>query len=433
MIKRRKLIKIGVVSMGAFGMTGLNSKLVKANDSRLIFWQPIDNHYAAFDHFKKKISVFKQKHSDLEVDLVEFPFSGFEAKFLTAFAGQKEAPDIFVGLVAPWAGCIGVADPMPRDIVNICEKEIAPAFHNVMKHKGIWYGYPDGPTNGLGSMLYYNTDHFKEAGLSRPPKNMDELYEYGKLLARTDSAGNVTRSGFAHRYDDARGAGTGSKIIPFLHAFGGRVYDLDNNKSEGVTNSNASVNALKLARKLVDEKISSITLGKPEQQLASGKASMIFRESFLVGWLKDKAPNIKYDVAVAPPQVGSAMGATGVVDWAMMVNKFSANKDAAWDFLKTAVITKEADLEASKLNGSPVAWTSNWNSSHMQKRGDYNALKDAANNYTAANYTHARHQELGDRHAGAIQSILLQQEDPKKALDMAASDMQSIMDQGECG
>jgi ABC-type glycerol-3-phosphate transport system substrate-binding protein len=221
---------------------------------------------------------------------------------------------------------------MPNNLVKICEKEIAPAFHNVMKHKGKWYGYPDGPTNGLGSMLYYNVDHFKEAGLDKPPSSMDELYEYGKILARTDNAGNVIRSGFAHRYNDARGAGTGSKIIPFLHAFGGRIYDLSSNKSQGVTNSAESVKALELARMLVDEKISSITLGYPEQQLAAGKASMIFRESFLVGWLKDKAPNVNYKVTVAPPQTGSAMGATGVVDWAMMVNKFSPNKNEAWDF-----------------------------------------------------------------------------------------------------
>ena len=64
MVKRRKLIKIGIMSLGATGLNGLNSKVVKANDTRLIFWQPIDNHYAAFDHFKKKISAFKQKHSN---------------------------------------------------------------------------------------------------------------------------------------------------------------------------------------------------------------------------------------------------------------------------------------------------------------------------------------------------------------------------------
>jgi ABC-type glycerol-3-phosphate transport system substrate-binding protein len=302
-----------------------------------------------------------------------------------------------------------------------------------MKHNGVWYGYPDGPTNGLGSMLFYNTDHFAEVGLDGPPQTMDELYEYAKALAQQDSAGNVTRSGFAHRYDDARGAGSGSKIIPFLHAFGGRIYDMENDKAEGIANSEESIAAMEFAQKLVSENISSITLGKPESQFAAGQASMFFRESFMVGWLAENGPDINYQVSHVPKQISEAMGATGVVDWAMMVNKFSPLKDAAWDFIRTTVATKEGDLEASKLNGSPVAWKSNWDSEHMQSRADYEALKYASENYVDVLYTHARHQELGDRHAQAIQEILLLQASPKEALDTAAKDMQAIMDKGACG
>ena len=153
----------------------------------------------------------------------------------------------------------------------------------------------------------------------------------------------------------------------------------------------------------------------------------------MVGWLADNAPDVNYAVSHIPGQVSDAMGATGVVDWAMMVNKFSPLKEAAWDFIRTAVATKEADLEASKLNGSPVAWISNWDSEHMQSRGDYGALKYAADHYVDALYTHARHQELGDRHAQAIQEILLLQSSPKEALDAAAAEMQAIMDKGPCG
>lgn len=399
----------------------------------LTFWQPIDNHYAAFDYFETIVPKFQEKYPDVEVELVEYPFVGFEAKFLAAFAGRENAPDIFVGLVAPWAGCVGVADPMPDDLVALAEAEIIPAFHNVMKYDDTWYGYPDGPTNGLGSMLFYNTDHFAEAGLEGPPETMDEMYEYAKILAQTDAAGNVTRSGFAHRYDDARGAGTGSKIIPFLHAYGARIYDLDNDQAEGVANSPEAVEALAYARKLVDEDISSITLGKPEQQFAAGQASMFFRESFMVGWLAENAPDINYKVSQVPRQVDEGMGATGVVDWAMMVNTYSPLREAAWDFIRMAVATEEGDLEASKLNGSPIAWSKNADSEHMQARGDYDALKYASENYVEALYTHARHQELGDRHAQAIQEILLQKSDPKTALDAAAADMQAIMDKGACG
>ena len=282
-------------------------------------------------------------------------------------------------------------------------------------------------------MLFYNTDHFAEVGLSGPPTSMDELYEYGKLLAKVDEAGNVTRSGFAHRYNDARGAGSGSKIIPFLHAYGARIYDLEKSQAEGVANSPAAVEAMTFAQKLVSEKISSITLGMPEAQFAAGQASMFFRESFMVGWLQQNAPDIQYEVSHVPPAVSEAMGATGVVDWATIFNKFSPRKEAAWDFIRTAVATKEGDVEASKLNGSPIAWKVNTDVEHMKARKDYNALKYASEHFVDALYTHARHQELGDRHALAIQEILLLQKEPKQALDEAAKDMQAIMDKGPCG
>jgi ABC-type glycerol-3-phosphate transport system substrate-binding protein len=437
-ISRRDFLKIGLFGMSAAALSRCAPQATPEPQAAgpsgtMVWWQPIDNHYAAFEFFRTKVPDFQSKYPQLQVELVEYPFVGFEAKFLAAFAGRENAPDIFVGLVAPWAGCVGVADPMPQDLVALCEKEVVGAFHNVMKYQGTWYGYPDGPTNGLGSMLFYNTEHFAAAGLSGPPQTMDELYEYSKLLAQVDGAGNVSRSGFAHRYDDARGAGTGSKIIPFLHAFGARIYDLANNKAEGVANSEAAVEALVFAQKLVKENLSSITLGKPEAQFAANQASMFFRESFMVGWLAQNGPDIKYEVSHVPGAVSDAMGATGVVDWAIMVNKFSERKDAAWDYIRTAVATKEGDLEASKLNGSPVAWKSNWDSEHMQSRRDYNALKYAADHYVDALYTHARHQELGDRHALAVQEILLLQKEPKQALDEAAKDMQAIMDKGPCG
>ena len=450
-LNRRDFLRIGVVTLGsglAAGMAGCApvpaqpaapaaageaapAAPAAAASGKLTFWQPVDNHYKAFEYFRTKVADFQGKYPKFTVDMVEYPFVGFEAKFLAAFAGRTNAPDIFVGLTAPWAGCVGVADPMPADLVTLCEREILPPFFNVMKYKGTWYGYPDGPTNGLGSMLFYNTDYFAAEGLTEPPKTMDELYEFAKVLARKEGD-NVTRSGFAHRYDDARGAGSGSKIIPFLHAFGARIYDQDNNKAQGVANSEQAITAMEFAQKLVKEGLSSITMGKPESQFAAGNAAMFFRESFMVGWLKDNAPDIKYAVSYVPKGTSDAMGATGVVDWAMMVNKFSPNREAAWDFIRQVVATPEGDVEASKLNGSPVAWKSNMDAPHMLERPDHEVLTYASEHFVDALYTHGRHQELGDRHALAIQEILLLAKTPKEALDQAAADMQAIMDKGEC-
>ena len=122
-IDRRNFLKIGIATAGAYALGGQGLRSAEAaKKKKLTFWQPIDNHYDAFEYFGSKVPKFNEKYPDITVDLVEYPFVGFEAKFLSAFAGRRNAPDIFVGLVAPWAGCVGVADPMPGDLVQLCEQ-----------------------------------------------------------------------------------------------------------------------------------------------------------------------------------------------------------------------------------------------------------------------------------------------------------------------
>ena len=73
--------------------------------------------------------------------------------------------------------------------------------------------------------LYYNTEHFVEAGLDpkRPPKTTDEFAEHARRLTKSDGA-KLTRSGFY-----VRRTGLGSRIprevLPLLRAaFGGKLY-----------------------------------------------------------------------------------------------------------------------------------------------------------------------------------------------------------------
>ena len=81
-IDRRDFLKIGIVTAGAYALGGRGLKKVEAAEGKLTFWQPIDNHYDAFEYFGSKVPDFNKKHPDITVDLVEYPFVGFEAKFL---------------------------------------------------------------------------------------------------------------------------------------------------------------------------------------------------------------------------------------------------------------------------------------------------------------------------------------------------------------
>ena len=54
------------------------------------------------------------------------------------------------------------------------------------------------PFNSSTIMLYYNKSAFDEAGISRPPRTLDELAQAAAKLKKTDAKGKVVRYGFAN-------------------------------------------------------------------------------------------------------------------------------------------------------------------------------------------------------------------------------------------
>src|SRR5437016_14617431 len=72
---------------------------------------------------------------------------------------------------------------------------------------------------GVGA-FYYNTEMFKEAGLSTPPKTMDAVMAFAKKLAKTDAQGRVVRSGISLRLFGA-GSGVAEKFAILMWPRGG--------------------------------------------------------------------------------------------------------------------------------------------------------------------------------------------------------------------
>jgi ABC-type glycerol-3-phosphate transport system substrate-binding protein len=366
----------------------------------------------------------------MQLEFVKVPYADYETKFLSAFATRENAPDIVIGVIAYWAGAVVVADPMPAALAKRMDREVVTALQPGFRMQSKWYGGPDSGVVGLGPMLIYNPDDFKEVGLdpTKPPRTMDEMLECARKLVKRDSSGNVTRSGFAHRYDGALGLGIGGKFIPFLHAFGGRIYDPTTGKSQGVTNSPEAVAALEYCVKYTQtEKLSSLTFGVPEVQFGQHQASMMFREGHMAGWLPKNFPDVNFEFAPIPKAKTDGMGITGVDSWGTLVYKFSPNREAAWDFLSTVVLTAENDLASSKAVQFVPAFKANWEGEYIRGRKDYKVLQYALTHSTGAMYMHPLNNKLADRQALAVQEVLLGKKKPKEALDQAAVDMEKIL------
>ena len=271
---------------------------VQAEKKTITVWSPHDQWKESLDYHQKHLAEFKQMHPDVEVKFVHIPYEGHDAKYLTAFAGSKGGPDIFNGKPAYYAGSIGVANQVPDDLKKLWNEKLVQVTAPFFKIKGEWIAYPT--SSDLGMMIYYNVDHFKEVGLDpdKPPKTFAQLLEYAKKLTTYDSSGKITRNGLALRYEGAP-IGLADKALPFIHAFGGRMYSPEGTKASGYLNNDKTKAALQYMHDLVyKHKVSSLELGKPVETFAAGKSSIIFREGWLVGWMADNAPKINYKITL---------------------------------------------------------------------------------------------------------------------------------------
>ena len=82
-------------------------------------WLPVDTWKKTFGFYEKNLDEFKKLHPDVEMEFVQIPYENYEAKYLTAFASGSDAPDIFNGKVAYYAGAIGISDVAPSDLQDL--------------------------------------------------------------------------------------------------------------------------------------------------------------------------------------------------------------------------------------------------------------------------------------------------------------------------
>lgn len=389
-------------------------------------WHPQDNWPNTFDYLSQHVQAFEEKYPNVTVEYVHIPYEGFAAKYLTAFAGQSEAPDIFMGKPAYYGGAVGVADIAPADLQELYTENIIEVIQPFFQIDGAWIAYP--VSADLGMEIFYNADHFEEAGLDpdKPPQTFDELLEYARQLTVYDDDGNIVRNGLALRYDGAP-VGLADKALPFIHAFGGRLYAPDGSTAEGYLNSPETVAALQYMQDLVyKDKVASLELGRPVDTFGAGKSSMIFREGWVVGWMKDNAPDINYRVSALPEGPAGYPGLSLLFSWSWMVNKFSPNKDIAWDWIRT-VSNPETDLGLAKVEGYHPVWKSNFEDPYVSDRPDMEATEVILSHPTGPYYDDPFIDEIATRVGEAVQAVLFNEATPQDALDAAVPDVNALL------
>lgn len=290
-MKNRSLLTLIIV-----GLAGLMS-LGLAQNVKLSVWSGYPEMEPFYQHVADD---FKAEHPNVDIEILTQPLRDYERK-LTASLPAGTAADI-LETNATFAGRLmqaGLFKAMPDDIAAFVN---GPAYNSFYSDKvsmdGKVYGVPLFRGQGV---LFYNTDMFAAAGLDGPPTTQDEYVEYANKLTQRDANGNPVVSGWSLRLSGG-GSGVAEKFWTIMHQYDGAVVrELADGKWVNGYDNDAGRETLKLYVDLVHkDKVLTPEMKGDAEGFELGATAMFQRESWVIGDIASKAPDLNYKTALLP-------------------------------------------------------------------------------------------------------------------------------------
>jgi multiple sugar transport system substrate-binding protein len=287
--------------------------------------------YPEMEPFYRRVAEgLKKTYPSLEVSIQAIPLREHEKRIALALPGGAAAE--VLEMASPSAQRYieaGLLKTVPDDLAALVKNPASfdPFFLTTASSENKIYGMP--LFRGQGA-LFYNTAMFAKAGLSGPPKTMDEYTSFAEKLVQRDAQGKPLVSGWSLRLSGG-GQGIAEKFWINLFQFGGELLrpTRDGKWIAGYANE-AGRKALKQYLANVHT-LKTVTTEMPADAEAFEReqTAMFIRESWVIGDIAKKAPNLKY--ATAPLPVGSIV---------VVVNLYSGatgeKARLAWAFAKAA-------------------------------------------------------------------------------------------------
>lgn len=280
----------------AIGLAGLMS-LGWAQTVKLAVWSG----YPEMEPFYRHVAdAFIAEHPNVEIEILTQPLRDYERKLLasvpTGTAG--DILEIAANTASPFLNA-GLLKPMPADIADFVRgSAYNPFYAERASFEGTVYGVP--LFRGMG-VLFYNTDMFAAAGLAGPPTTQEEYLDFAQKLTQRDANGNPVVSGWSLRLSGG-GAGVAEKFWTIMHQYGGAVIreTADGGWVNGYDND-AGRATLQLYVDLVNKyKVVTPELKSDAEGFELGATAMFQRESWVIGDIADKAPDLNYATAPLP-------------------------------------------------------------------------------------------------------------------------------------
>lgn len=295
---------------------------------------------------------FNATHKNIQVKVTIIPGAQFTQKFATATAGDS-APDVTAMdlVLVPYYAKAGVLLDLSDKAKSLSYMSDFDSAHlGTIKWDSKTYALP---FSAEASVLYYNKDLFKKAGLDpdKPPTTWAEI--------KTD-ADKITALGNGDYgfYNSGNCGGCNLFVgTPYLYANGANLLTTGASKSDLDFNSPASISAITFLNSLwkagdMPKDAKSDTGANFYTTFETGKIGMQGGGAFGIGDLISKK---KVDFGVTPipgPTAGTKGSFAGGDD--IVIPAGSKHPDAAWTFLKWATSVAAQKKYLADLGITPV-------------------------------------------------------------------------------
>ncbi len=329
---------ISRLGIGAFALSMAALALPAAAQTRIEFFFPVPVEGKLAREMTRLVKLYNEGQKEVEVTAVYT--GGYDDTKLKAQAAAKAGKPPAVVLMSAnfnvdlkLSGDIASLEPMLKADGTDRPAFLAdfwPALHANAMVDGELYGVP---FHNSTPLLYYNVEHFKEAGLdpAKPPRTWAELVDASRKLTKRDGD-KVERYGFLMPagYDylgwlmEALSMSNGGRY--FNEEYGGEVY-YDQPSMLGAARF---VEDLIFKHKVMPQGVTEA--GGVSTQFFAGKASMVLLSTGSLSFIREnmKAP---YDVAFVPKNVRNAVPIGGA-SLVMFNGQSEESRKAGWKFIK---------------------------------------------------------------------------------------------------
>jgi len=318
------LVMVSILSMLLMGVTVSQA----AKKVSLSFWSGYPEMEPVFN---KIVEDYRKLHPNVDIDVSTYKLREVERKLAVSIP-TRTGPDIFQRM--PYIGHRfvegGYIEPLPPELDTLLKSKVFTPYHvEFASHKGKTYALP--MFQGV-EVMFWNRDMFYDAGLVHAPTTWEELIDYAKKLVKSDAAGNMVRSGISLRLSGA-GSGVTEKWWFWVWPAGGTIVEkTPTGKYHNGYNNQAGREALKLYIDLLYKyNVDGYEVKHDAEAFALGATAMFTRESWVVGYINEHAPNLNYDAAILPEY---RRWGTNINPENTYVTKKCKNLDVAFDFVK---------------------------------------------------------------------------------------------------